>query len=277
MAGYGAGGSLYLVSVATDDAREPDSPPWVESSAQSGAGAASAVVGALLGPEVGPAVAAAANPVLTQVFTRVGRLFVQQSRQQGEAVLAEAAEVVGGVDELAELIAASPRRVQLAGQAVAAGSATTMEDKIRALGRCLAAGLDDDALVDPQLLIAAALADIEAPHVKVLRILAEQAPPAAHWTAEELAVARPELAAVVAPVLATLLRHGLIEVDGRLAEAMRRREQSAAFATQATLSGGGSGFPAAWPDLEPYYLVTPFGEQVLEQLRQSQPREVGGA
>lgn len=61
-------------------------------------------------------------------------------------------------------------------RALSAGAATTLEAKIVALGRVLADGLS--AVGDPKLdefgLVLAALADVEAPHLRVLAWFAEE-------------------------------------------------------------------------------------------------------
>jgi hypothetical protein len=71
-----------------------------------------------------------------------------------------------------------PRLLDLAVAVVTAAAETALDAKIKTLGGALATGAmaADDAIVDEQRLLVRILADLEAPHVRVLVQLAEPHP-----------------------------------------------------------------------------------------------------
>lgn len=72
-------------------------------------------------------------------------------------------------DELLARVKTSPVRSELAQRVLEAASRTaTLEEKIDALGGVLAHGMGDDACLDEALLLVAALAECEKPHVRLL-------------------------------------------------------------------------------------------------------------
>ncbi|MCV2489447.1 hypothetical protein OF117_08705 [Geodermatophilus sp. YIM 151500] len=132
---------------------------------------ASAATGVLDLATTGTPSAGVAAPLLA-ALVRYG-LDVRSSR--GERVLEATAEQVGGLDRLADLATADEARLELTVRVIEAAMRTTHENKIRALGRVLANGLDGHATVDQSQILTAALDAIEAPHVQVLAVLREQA------------------------------------------------------------------------------------------------------
>jgi len=76
-------------------------------------------------------------------------------------------------DELRERIDASERTQLLTGFALNAAARTTLEGKLRTLGRSLASGLlaEDNATIDTEQMIIAAIADIEGPQLAMLELL----------------------------------------------------------------------------------------------------------
>jgi hypothetical protein len=71
------------------------------------------------------------------------------------------------VDEMEARIKAPKKTELLAGLALDAAWQTAWEDKVRTLGACLAAGLlaEDNATINTEQMIIAAIADIEAPQL----------------------------------------------------------------------------------------------------------------
>lgn len=202
----------------------------------------------------------------------------------------EEAEAAGlPVVNLEDRISGSDQRLMLAGAAIEAGTRTVNPEKIRALGRALAAGVTDDALVDPELLAVAALADMEAPHVKVLRHIAEEFPHRTvtrdelkelvaqrrqpEWSRRDLTSALPEVALVIEPVVGTLIRHGLVEevdqVSGAIAALEKQQEER--DQREATYGGRMSGRRtfAVRPSLHTRWQATTFGRHVLGLLREA--------
>ena len=77
------------------------------------------------------------------------------------------------VEEMEERINASERTELLTGFALSAASRTAWEDKLRTLGRSLASGLlaEDDATIDTEQMIIAAITDIEGPQLAMLELM----------------------------------------------------------------------------------------------------------
>jgi hypothetical protein len=128
---------------------------------------AGALVGLALGGSEGALAGAAVEPVLAQVVSET----LTRRRQRAGRALAVAATEVGTTPEaLLQQILADERLLDLAAAVVAAASETMLEAKIRALGRALASGVlaRDEAVVDKQRFLVDTLAELDAPHVRVL-------------------------------------------------------------------------------------------------------------
>jgi chromosome condensin MukBEF ATPase and DNA-binding subunit MukB len=79
------------------------------------------------------------------------------------------------LDRLADAATSDEARLELTARVIEAAMRTVHEDKIRALGRVLANGLDGHAAVDQAHILTAALDAIEAPHIQVLDALRSNA------------------------------------------------------------------------------------------------------
>ncbi len=189
----------------------------------SGAGAVAGYVvtgpaGALTGAIVGNA----AGPAFLGTWKMSQDAFVSRFRR-GEAVIEVAAgELRMTPDELVDLVGTDPARIELVARIIEAAGRTTMEPKIRALGRVLALGLLDDTRVDEAIILADALGDLEAPHVHMLRHMNDVPSPASShepsevvlvgWKSDELATALPSgYRSVIPALLSSLQRHGLVD------------------------------------------------------------------
>lgn len=253
--------------------------PWVDEAAQVATNVVTTMANQLGGTTAG-AYATAASPIVQRVFTSIGGRWRDLSDRTGQRVLeeAEAAGVPAG--ELEDRIAGSDERLLLAGAAVNAGMRTVNPDKLRALGRALAAGVTDDALVDQELLVVAALEEMEAPHVKVLRHIAEEWPNGMamgsrpSWTEAGLRQVLPEVATVLDPVMATLERHTLVRVTDRTPEAMQNLEQERRRneETQSRIGAQQPWYRGRAPQFKPLpdkVHATALGRHVLELLREA--------
>jgi len=201
--------------------------------------AAGLVIGAALGPELEPLVAWAGKKLSAGV------------RRRQAQVLAETGIPA---EELREKIGASERTQLLTGFALNAAARTTLEGKLRTLGRSLASGLlaEDNATIDVEQLILAAIADIEGPQLAMLELLVRWAPghlaggppiegpldvpDYSHsrsddgswhvrerkWSSRLIAFARPNLASIAPSLLGTLQRHGLVVQNDNTGEAIER-------------------------------------------------------
>jgi hypothetical protein len=128
---------------------------------------ASAATGAVDFAITGTPSAGVAAPLLA-ALVRLGGDARSRRQQRGARVLDTAAEQVGGLDRLAEIATADEARLELTARVIEAAMRTTREQKIRALARVLANGLDGHATVDQAQILTAALDAIEAPHIQVL-------------------------------------------------------------------------------------------------------------
>lgn len=266
----------------TQEPEPEDTPAWLEAAKKSGAGVAGSLLGYAVAGSAGAVVGGATPPVIELALRYVGDQWREQSLKNGERVLAQAASEANlSPEQMAAHLSGRPKRLQLAGLALSAAAMTADEDKLRALARALGASATDDALVDPELLAVTALADMEAPHIKVLQRMEVSAFLGGHWrringrrqygTWRKSALERelPEMETTLEPVLGTLLRHGLlVEPEGDLREALERRDRDVAR---------GSG--ALWRPPEPTYRISAFGEHCLDLLREiaaEEEDEAGG-
>jgi hypothetical protein len=185
-----------------------------------GGGALGVALGGELGAGIGPvAVVLAASTV--QGLTRAASARMARRR----AALTAAVDVSrSSVDELLSRAADDPARYELLVRVFEAADSASVPDKIRALGTVLANGLSGDEWVDESMLLVSALAELEAPHIIILRQLTCPGPnlPGVgemRWSRASLATARPTYAMVLPAVLGTFERHGLIVwTDGLLGD-----------------------------------------------------------
>jgi hypothetical protein len=193
-----------------------------------GVGAAAEAAGGLLAlvaqTKVGPAGAVAIGAATAETLRYLAERAIGLRDYQAGRTLEIAANDTGlPLDELRRRLTADPKRVQLTAAALTAAANTALETKIRTLGRALATGAlaVDDAQVDEQRLLVDTLADLEAPHVRVLHQLAirhegygEARTPdgrfhAHGWSLEDLSAQLPGVAGVLRPVLNVLVSHAL--------------------------------------------------------------------
>ena len=221
------------------------------------ASAAGAVVGAIGGP-VGAIAGAWLGPKLKPLVRGVWAELSESARQSQTDVLFWAIRNGVPVDEMEERINASKRTQLLTGFALDAATRTAWEDKVRTLGRSLASGLlaDDNATIDTEQMIIAAIADIEGPQLAMLEFLVAwrrsrylpeplisgplDLPKESHsqtsdgswsvfwreWPMQLIAHARPRLAPLASSLLGTLQRHGLVVQNDKTGEAIENYGQA---------------------------------------------------
>jgi hypothetical protein len=140
----------------------------------------------------------------------------------GETLQLAAEQITGGIEELERLATADDWRNELAARVMRAAATTPLPEKLPALADVLVRGLQRGAH-DPQaLVLAGALDDLEAPHVELLKTLANARPdnPSEDpndkrdpfsWSEHEMREALPLSADVLPALLAACVRHGLVE------------------------------------------------------------------
>lgn len=199
--------------------------------ARAAAGAVGATAG-LAGP-AGALAGAALTPVLERAFVYLDKRFFQQRLVNAAETLADAAQAAGVEEDefevFVEKLARDEQHQELLARVLSAAQDSAMRDKRRALGRVLANAADETGTkVDSELADARVIADLDAVHVRVLRIMSE-APRhlaeyatahgvdpqgARRWHPYSIAVADPGLVGAAWGALSVLERHGLIAKVG---------------------------------------------------------------
>ena len=196
-----------------------------------GAALSTSVAGAMIGAAagtgwVGTAAGALVSPALMFVRSVVNRVRDTQD-SRAERAIETAASIVGGLDVMDRWTATDQVRLALLAEVIEAAARTPLEIKIQALAEVLAEGLQVDGKAHESRIVAAALADIEAPHIDLLRFLQDRPLPPEEpivsdqstltplgWDAEQLRGALPHLALILDGLIAVLAGHGLIKNQG---------------------------------------------------------------
>lgn len=164
------------------------------------------------------------QPALQTAFSLDERAWRRRALR-GARTLQVAAEELGvGIDELDQVIGSSSERQELLARVLEASSRTmTLPEKVDVLGRVLAGGIRDDAKLDEAAILAAALLDMEAPHARVLYMIASYST-ISSVTRDALLHEFKGLEIGIANIISVLLRHGLI-LDRLYAFSKREDEQ----------------------------------------------------
>ncbi|QNE19701.1 hypothetical protein F1D05_19460 [Kribbella qitaiheensis] len=122
-------------------------------------------------PGVGPAVALTISAVLKSV--QIARI-----KRMSETIEIAMDLMDVGLEIFEERAAEYDSRLELLAQVLETATHTTMPEKIRALSKILAHGfLDDQDGIARARILAAALGDIEGPHIRVLALLKSEPHP----------------------------------------------------------------------------------------------------
>lgn len=138
--------------------------------AQAIAGALTAGLGLAVGGPVGAVAGAAFQPSAAVAVQRsLDELAQFRRRSAGRMLQGSADRMAVEPDELVDSALRDLNSAHLLGEAIQTAARTVNDQKIQALARALANGIRDDAArADDEALVIAALAEIEAPHIKVL-------------------------------------------------------------------------------------------------------------
>ncbi len=211
------------------------------------AGPAGGLIGYALGGAAGAVAGGLVTPAMLTAWNLGGVALIRRLSRGSRALDIAADELDVGLDILTERATTDDNRLELLARVLEAAGRTPLEAKIHALGRVLAEGLAPGSNVDEPLILAAALNDIEAPHVQVMQALqvADQTVDGdvPGWRDDEFLHVLPGAAAVIGPILNALEQHDLV------------RTSSATWPS-------GHGFLRPGP-----YVLTRLGSQVLELLR----------
>ena len=240
------------------DDMDDERPPLYEVAKQVVVNVAAGLAG-YLGPGAG-AVAAGAAPVVLAGLDYMAGTIGSRRLEHATETLTDAAEAFGAktAGEFAGFVngaISDEDRQELLARALSIAQDTAMRDKRRALGRVVAqAARDTGTKVDKELIYLRVLADLDPPHIRLLRLMTTKPAhqdavnqqmeaigrdPIRQWHPSDLGDADPGISEVVWSLLPVLDRHGLI-------------------------SGGYDVLTRAGH--EPEYTVTPYGEWFLTML-----------
>lgn len=137
-----------------------------------------------------------------------------------QAVERAAAMLDVGLDIFEERASGYDDRLELLARVLEAAARTPLDEKITALARVLASGLEEGSDAAEAIVLVAALTDLEAPHIAVLEVMTRNAvPPESTWSgrteprgwqANQIAEVVPRVAGIVDGLVAVLDGHGLI-------------------------------------------------------------------
>lgn len=218
--------------------------------------------GAATGVAVGGppgALAGAAAPALAALWRGARAADERQWQQAAEATQTAADALDVEPEAVVDQALADPGRTELLRRVVQAAGRSAIEDKVHALGRVLATGLHDDgARLDEALPLAAALAELDPAHVRLLAHMADRGMYTDHPAQlgdrprlglHRLGEALPGSELVATSVMRTLERHGLADDPN-----------------PGVMDGGDMSITD--PDhIGPGYAVTPLGRRCLDLLR----------
>lgn len=161
-------------------------------------GAAPGVIGAMFAP------------VLASIMVSLRRISQRRVEHSAETLLHAADTADLPLDEFFGKAVSDDRRHELFTRTLTVAQDAAWQNKRRALGRALAAGvMGDDARIDEELLFVRAVDDIDEMHIRVLGRLAV----GGYLTARDIALADTGLEGGVPVLLSQLQSHGLIDSE----------------------------------------------------------------
>jgi hypothetical protein len=191
--------------------------------AVAGAGVALAPLAAY-GP-IGAAFAAVLTPAVAAILQGAVYEWTQVRAQRAAKMLKNAADYARvDVEDFLRKIGSDPIKLALLSDTMQAASVTNLDRKIRLLGTALAEGVlaADDALIEEKAILVAAVADLEEPHLQVLKIIADGTKRTGYMGAERQGISEMDIArsrrglegyggtSLLQPLLRVLDRNGLI-------------------------------------------------------------------
>jgi hypothetical protein len=151
------------------------------------------------------------QPALQTAFSVDEKAWRQRALRGARTLQVAAEELDISIDELGSQIGAGPEQAELLARVLEASARTlTLTAKVEALGRVLASGLKDEAKLDEAAMLAAALMDMEAPHVRVLTAIKTKSAAGSGASRDMLLREFAGLKFGLANIISVLSRHGLI-------------------------------------------------------------------
>jgi hypothetical protein len=181
---------------------------------------------------IGTATGALLGPTLMLVRSTINR--ARDTREsRAERAVETASDIIhrvngiNGIDFIQRWSISDGARFDLLVEVMEAAARTPLDVKIMALAEVLAEGLQTDGAAHEARIIAAAIADIEAPHIDLLAYLCDNPLPAKElcppgsesmtplgWEPSQIKKALPDLGLIVEGLVAVLAGRGLIASQG---------------------------------------------------------------
>lgn len=178
------------------------------------AGGVASIAGYVLGGPVGAVAGAMASPAAERFLYQVHK----EIFERGDVVMdAIAYESELSTDQLFSLLTDQDELKAIFARVVLASSSTTMQEKLRGLGRALGRAIVDDSRIDEAFCLVAALDEMELPHFRLLAKLTS--PPVIKgrdpekikgWTRAQILETGNGMELVGHSILGVLIRHGLV-------------------------------------------------------------------
>ncbi|MFD9657113.1 hypothetical protein [Streptomyces mirabilis] len=152
---------------------------------------------------------------MNEAAARLIKAIVQRREERAAQVIAVGAATSGtDLDRFSHTIEDSPELLALLSETVQAAMQTSLEDKVVALGRCLANGVEDDTRIDAERLRVRGLARIETQEAKIMAVLGQPQNPDGRspwtgWNRAEILARLPGYVDVLDASMALLVAEGL--------------------------------------------------------------------
>jgi len=119
-----------------------------------------------------PAAVSVVNPVAGAVLAiaQPAAMVVAEYSINRVSEVASAESGLTGL-QIAEKLAASEPGIRLLVRTTEVAQTAVLDDKLRALGRCLAAGVEDDPVIDVEIILVGVIAALETYHLRVLSVM----------------------------------------------------------------------------------------------------------
>jgi hypothetical protein len=220
----------------------------------------------LAGAGAGVAATTAAPGASMALRAGVTSIIHRRRRQAATALERAAAQSETTPLDVVTRLADSPEGLSLLASGLNAAAEAALHEKLYAVGVALGNGALYGATIDIETLFVKALGDIEAAHIRVLRLFTQTSnelgfgdggpdfdSQVSTLNSQQLRHAAPDLAALLGPITATLSRHGLI----------------------ANLTAGGGSFFGGGGQRITTFEITDFGLDCLDRLRQAPSQALG--
>jgi hypothetical protein len=121
-----------------------------------------------------PAAVSVVNPVVGAVLA-IAQPAAMVVAEYGINRVSEVASVESGLTglQIAEKLAESESGIRLLVRTTEVARTAVLDEKLQALGRCLAAGVQDDPVIDVEVILVGVIAALETYHLRVLSIMSQ--------------------------------------------------------------------------------------------------------